>query len=140
MGSVIRIRNPRGELVEPAQVTASEAKNGFGRVLDLVRREGGVAITRRNEPLAVLISVESYQRLAGAEDRALDSLSAQFDALLTDMQAPGAAAAMQRAFALAPAALGRAAVEQAAIDAPARVPARASKKRAAAKRVRRARG
>jgi antitoxin Phd len=115
MSSAIRIRNPRGELVEPAHFSASDAKNGFGRILDRVVKEGGVAITKRNEPFAVVISIETYQRLAGAEARTLDTLSEEFDALLCNMQVPGAAAAMQKAFDMTPEELGRAAVRQATV-------------------------
>ena len=125
MASVLRIRNPRGELVEPAQVSASDAKNAFGRILEQAAREGGVAITRRNEPLAMVIPIETYRRLADAEARGLDTLSDEFDALLHAMQAPGAEAAMQKAFDMTPDALGRAAVRQAAA---------ASDRRSAAKR------
>lgn len=115
MSTGIRIRNPRGELVEPAHFSASDAKNGFGRILDRVVREGGVAITKRNEPCAVVISIETYQRLAGATAPTLKTLSEEFDALLDRMQAPGAAAAMQKAFDMTPEQLGRAAVRQAAL-------------------------
>ncbi len=115
MSAAIRIRNPRGELVEPAHFSASDAKNGFGRILDQVVKEGGVAITKRNEPFAVVISIETYQRLAGAEARTLDTLSEEFDALLGNMQEPGAAATMQKAFDMTPEELGRAAVRQAAV-------------------------
>ena len=124
MSADIRIRNPRGELVEPAHFSASDAKNGFGRILDQVVKEGGVAITKRNEPFAVVISIETYQRLASAEARTLDTLSEEFDALLGNMQVPGAAAAMQKAFDMTPEELGRAAVHQAAV---------ATRRRAAAK-------
>src|SRR5436305_2890607 len=106
MSSPLRIRNPRGELVEPARVSASDAKNGFGRVLEQVTRDGGVAITRRNEPFAVVISIDTYQRLARAESRTLDTLSEEFDALLDTMQKPGAASAMQKAFDMSPLQLG----------------------------------
>jgi prevent-host-death family protein len=146
MSSAIRIRNPRGELVEPAQFSASDAKNGFGRILEQVSKEGGVAITRRNEPFAVVISVEAYQRLAGAESRTLNTLSEEFDALLADMQRPGAALAMQKAFDMSPKELGRAAVRQAKLAAerhpqPADVASSASLlKRSAKKAHRRARG
>lgn len=134
----IRIRNPRGELVEPTSYSASDAKNAFGHILDQVSREGGVAITRRNEPLAVVISVETYQRLAGAEARTLDTLSEEFDALLAGMQRPGAAAAMQKAFDMTPARLGHAAVRQAALAAEEQ--GERAPKRSAAKAGRRARG
>jgi prevent-host-death family protein len=110
----MRIRNPRGELVEPAHYSATDAKNAFGRILEHVARDGGVAITRRNEPFAVVIPVATYERLAGAEARTLDTLSKEFDALLRTMQKPGAAAAMQAAFDMTPAQLGQAAIRQAA--------------------------
>ncbi len=113
MPSLIRIRNARGELIEASQVSASEAKNNFGRILDRVAKDGGVTITRRHEPVAVVIPVETYARLAGTEAGVLDTLSAEFDALLERMQAPGAAEAMQRAFDMAPQELGLAAVQAA---------------------------
>ena len=108
----IRIRNRRGELVDAVQISASDAKNGFGRVLERVAREGGVAITRHDEPCAVLVSIDTFRALAGADAPPLDTLSAEFDALLQRMQAPGAAAAMQNAFDRTPAQLGRGAVRQ----------------------------
>lgn len=110
--SAITIRNARGELVEPAQISSSDAKNGFGRILERVTKEGGVAITLRNEPRFIVISVETYQRLARAESRALDTLSDEFDTLLDRMQAPAASAAMERAFSMTPAELGHAARRQ----------------------------
>ena len=76
MNNPIRVPNPRGEMIEPLQVSASDAKNGFGRILERVAREGGVTITRRHEPVAVVIPIETYRRLAGAETGLLDTLSA----------------------------------------------------------------
>lgn len=110
--SAIRIRNARGELVEPARVSSSEAKNRFGRILERVTKEGGVAITLRNEPRFVVISVETYQRMARADSRSLDTLTDEFDALLDRMQAPGGRAAMERAFSMTPEELGHAAQRQ----------------------------
>ena len=115
MNNPIRVPNPRGELVEPGAVSASDAKNGFGRILERVAREGGVTITRRHEPVAVVIPIETYRRLAAAEAGSLETLSAEFDALLARMKAPGMAEAMQRAFEMTPEALGDAAL--AAVDA-----------------------
>ena len=114
MSSAIKIRNARGELVEPAMISSSDAKNGFGRVLERVTKEGGVAITLRDEPKFVVISVETYKRMAEADSRSLDTLSAEFDVLIDRMQQPGARAAMERAFAMTPEALGHAARRQAA--------------------------
>ncbi len=117
MPEVIRIRNRRGELVDAALVSASDAKNGFGRILDRVAREGAIAITKHDEPCAVLISLDEYRGLLAAEGRVLDSLSGEFDALFARMQEPGAAEAMQRAFALDSVQLGQAAVSAARANA-----------------------
>jgi prevent-host-death family protein len=124
-------------MVEAAEVSASDAKNSFGRILERVARDGGVTITRRHEPFAVVIPIETYARLAGAEARVLDTLSAEFDALLERMQAPGAAAAMQSAFEMSPEDLGRNAVRAASGNArPPRANAAKRRRRAAASRVR----
>src|SRR3954470_12616516 len=100
MSAVIRFRNHRGDLAEAATVSASDAKNSFGRVLDRVSREGAVAITKHDEPCAVLISIERFKALVEAESGTLDALSADFDALFDRMQKSGAASAMQSAFAM----------------------------------------
>ncbi len=115
MNNPIRVPNPRGEMIEPPEISASDAKNGFGRILDRVAREGGVTITRRHEPVAVVIPIETYRRLAAAEAGGLETLSAEFDALLARMQAFGAGEAMQRAFEMMPEELGRAAVDAATL-------------------------
>ena len=130
----IRIRNARGELIEATEVSASDAKNSFGRILERVAKDGGVTITRRHEPLAVVIPIETYTRLANAEARLLDTLSDEFDALLARMQVPGAAEAMQTAFAMAPAEMGRAAVHMADHDAPSRRAKAASGRKPVVKR------
>lgn len=105
--SAIRIRNRLGELVEPAKISSSDAKNRFGKILERVTEEGGVAITLRNEPRFVVISVETYQRLARADARSLNTLTDEFDALLDRMQEPGQRNAMERAFNMTPAELGQ---------------------------------
>jgi prevent-host-death family protein len=121
MSAVIRhTRSRRGKPADPPRISASAAKNGFGRILDRVAREGRLAITKHDEPCAVLISIEEYRALAGAKEVTLNSLADEFDALFERMQAPGVAAAMQKAFALTPAQLGRAAVKSAAPAAPGR--------------------
>ena len=132
MPAVIRrIRPPREKVVGAPQISASVAKNSFGRMLDRVAREGRLAITKHDEPCAVLISINEYRALVGAQAVTLDTLSDEFDALFERMQKPGAAAAMQKAFALTPVQLGRAAVKDAAVTAVGR---------AVPKRARRARG
>lgn len=98
MVDVVRVRNRRGELVDAPQFTASEAKHKFGQLLDCALRDGPVTIVRQHKPTAVLISIEEFRALTEAEGRALGALSAEFDRRYAAMQAPGAAAAMQRAF------------------------------------------
>jgi prevent-host-death family protein len=115
MSSAIRhARSRRGELADAPQISASAAKNGFGRVLERVAREGRLAITKHDEPCAVLVSIEEYRSLVGAKQVTLKTLSEEFDALFERMQQPGAVAAMQKAFTLTPAELGRAATRSAA--------------------------
>jgi prevent-host-death family protein len=98
MAGPIRVRNKRGGSVDAPEYTASEAKHKFGQLLDTAVREGPVTIVKQRKPTAVLISIDEYQALTQAEDRALALLSAEFDRRYAAMQSPGAAAAMQRAF------------------------------------------
>jgi prevent-host-death family protein len=115
MSAVIRdTRSRRREPADAPRISASAAKNGFGRILDRVAREGPLAITKHDEPCAVLISIGDYRALIGAKEVSLNSLTDEFDALFERMQEPGALAAMQKAFTLTPAQLGRAAVKSAA--------------------------
>jgi prevent-host-death family protein len=100
MTQLIRVRNVRGEWVEPKTVSASEAKS-VGRILDYVANDGGVTITRRSAPFAMVIPVETYARLVALEQASLGTLAAQFDS------------AMERAFRMRPEDLGRAAAQQA---------------------------
>ena len=93
-----RFRNHRGDFIEAPAFSASDAKNAFGRVLDVVERSGMVTITRHHEPKAVLLSMVEYRSLAGARENALDVMAGEFDAMLARMQAPGAREAMQSAF------------------------------------------
>jgi prevent-host-death family protein len=98
MPAPIRIRNKRVEPTAAPQFTASEAKHRFGELLDTALRTGPVTITKQRKPTAVLISLEEYRALTQADDRSLEALSTEFDRRFAAMQAPGAAAAMQRAF------------------------------------------
>lgn len=113
MSASTPFRNHRGELVEAPAFSASEAKNAFGRILDVAARAGMVTITRHDEPKAVILSIEEYRALAGARQSALDTLSGEFDAMLVRMQALGVRKAMQSAFDTPAAELGRIAVKRA---------------------------
>lgn len=103
-------RSDRGHTVS---VTATEAQNEFGRILDTVAQDRVVIITRHNTPKAVLMSLERFDALSRTEDVTLDTLSAEFDALLAGMQTEESRAGMRRAFDASPEELGRAAVEAA---------------------------
>jgi prevent-host-death family protein len=46
---------------------AREAKNEFGHLLDSARREP-VTIEKNGRPVAVMLSLEDYERLAAIED------------------------------------------------------------------------
>ena len=46
---------------------ASEAKNSFGRLLDTAQREP-VTIEKKGRPVAVVLSIEDYERLEALED------------------------------------------------------------------------
>lgn len=91
-------------------MTATDAKNEFGRALDTVLQGGAVVITRHDAPKAVLISFQEYNQLTSAGAAQLDRLSAEFDSLLAGMQRPESRAAMKSAFGASPKQLGRAAV------------------------------
>jgi prevent-host-death family protein len=100
-------RDTRGA---PARFTATQAKNEFGRVLEMALHGDAVVITKHDAPKAILISVDQFNRLTHATESTLDTLSLEFDALLAGMQSPKSSAAMKAAFAASPAELGKAAV------------------------------
>ena len=105
------IRNRRGE--EPIKITATEAKNKLGEVLDSVIQSGMVLITRHETPKAVLLSMEEYGALSGASQSRLDTLNGEFDALLARTQTAKARAGRKAAFGASPKQLGKAAVRAA---------------------------
>lgn len=102
------IRNRRGE--EPVKISATEAKNKLGEVLDSVMQRGMVLITKHEAPKAVLLSMEEYGALSRATETRLDTLNDEFNALLARMQTAKARAGMKAAFAASPSQLGKAAV------------------------------
>jgi len=104
------VHNRLGERAIGYSFTATEAKNAFSRVLETVILKGMVVITKHDAPKAVLLSVDEFNKLAGAAERKLDALSGEFDALLSRMQTPEARTGMKAAFEASPKQLGRAAV------------------------------
>lgn len=115
--TALTLRNHRGEEVAVPEFSATEAKNSFGRVLDAASSQGMVAITKRDRPTAVVLSLDAYQALLDASKQALGSLSHEFDALLLQMQTPASRQGMMDAFDASPEELGAAAL---AAVAPAR--------------------
>lgn len=109
-GDLALFRNRRGDRIDPASFSATEAKNQFARALDIVSHGGLVVITKHDAPKAVLVSVDDFNALASASTRTLDTLSGQFDAMLARMQTPKARAGMRTAFNASPEELGKAAV------------------------------
>jgi antitoxin Phd len=101
----------RRELGNATTVSASEAKNQFGQMLDSAIRDGAVVITKHDAPKAILLSIEEYEMLK--QTRRLDSLSAEFDATYARMQQPGMAGKMAAAFNSSPRELGATAVKAA---------------------------
>jgi prevent-host-death family protein len=110
------VSSRRTALERPAEsprFTATQAKNEFGRVLELALRGDAVIITKHDAPKAILISVEQFNKLAQSPERELDTLDSEFDDLLASMQSPKARAAMKALFTASPGELGKAAVAEA---------------------------
>lgn len=91
-------------------VTATEAKNAFGAVLDKVGVHGTVAITKHDEVRAVVLSIEEYRGLLARQKDPLAELEGEFDSLLEGMQAPKARSAGRALFEASTDRLGRAAL------------------------------
>jgi prevent-host-death family protein len=91
-------------------ITATVAKNEFGRELEKVLHGGITVITKHDAPKAVLMSFEDFRQLSNSGRTKLDSLSVEFDALLGRMQTPEARSGMKAAFGASPRQLGQAAV------------------------------
>jgi antitoxin Phd len=91
-------------------VSATEAKNSFGAVLDKVMAHGRIAITKHDEVRAVVLSVQAYEALLSNQHDPLRALQEEFDGLVERMQQPAATDAGRALFDASPAKLGRAAV------------------------------
>jgi antitoxin Phd len=98
------------ERQETISITATGAKNEFGRILEKATQGVMVVITKHDTPKAVLISVGQFNALSRADRVKLDTLSGEFDALLARMQTPAARAGMKAAFDASSKHLGKAAV------------------------------
>jgi hypothetical protein len=72
--------------------SSSALATSAGAVSREVMRRGAAVITKHEEPVMVLMSIERYVQLESAAAPNLDELTRQFDALYSRMQAPGVAA------------------------------------------------
>ena len=125
MTQPLRFRNAQGELVDLAQVPATQFKNELAAMFEQAALGKPVAITKHDTPKAVLISYDEFRALAAARSPSLGALEAEFDALLEGMQKSSACKAMAEAFDASPAAIGRAAMKAAT---PKRAAARSTKR------------
>jgi PHD/YefM family antitoxin component YafN of YafNO toxin-antitoxin module len=90
-----------------ARTPASDVKKlGWRGVMRAVGREGKVLVTNHDQPEAVILSTDEYQRLLqaaqGAEarqDDALDALRRRFDERLASLAAPDAGERLRGVFA-----------------------------------------
>ena len=96
--------------IETSAVSATHAKNQFGRILERVIQGGRVVITKHDSPKAVVISMEEFRALSNAPRVEIETLTDEFDRLLARMQTPAARAGMKAAFHATPNELGRAAL------------------------------
>jgi prevent-host-death family protein len=71
-------------------ITATEAKNTFGSVLDRVGHVGKIAITKHDQVRAVVLSLREYEALLEGRSDPLESLRGEFDELVESMQTPDA--------------------------------------------------
>ena len=108
----LTFRNQQGDLVDLTTVPASEIKVRFGALLDSVVHGAPVAISKHDEPKAVLLSIGEFRALAALRQSSLDVMTAEFDGLLESMQNKQAKKSIAAAFAYSPKQLGAAAVAQ----------------------------
>jgi PHD/YefM family antitoxin component YafN of YafNO toxin-antitoxin module len=93
--------------------SATRLVAGMQKVTSAVMAHGAVVVTRHDEPAMVLMSIDRYLALEQAAEPDLDALTQQFDDMFARMQGDQAAQAMEDAFAMPPAELGKAAVRAA---------------------------
>ena len=106
-------RNRKGRLVRVPTVSATRAKNEFGKIVDEVESKGAIAIERYNKERAVLLSIDEFQALAVGRDAPAESLDARLTRLFALLAAPESRAAMDKAFRADSEELGAAAVRAA---------------------------
>lgn len=107
------IRTSQRDSADASCVTATQAKNEFGSILERVIRGDKIFITKHDNLKAVLMSMDEFEALSQGATIRLNTLSDEFDELLARMQSPGARSKMQTAFEASPKQLGKAALKAA---------------------------
>lgn len=74
-----------------AQFPSTRLATGIGAITREVMRRGAALITKHDQPVMVLMSVERYAQLEKVATPDLGALAQRFDALYARMQAPGTA-------------------------------------------------
>lgn len=98
--------------------SATKLVGGMQKVTSAVLAHGAVVVTKHDEPVMVLMSIDRFLKLEQAAEPNLDALTQQFDDMFSRMQGKEAAKRMADAFAMTPGQLGESAV-RAAGDIPA---------------------
>jgi prevent-host-death family protein len=92
-------------------VPATQAKNRFGEILQTARDSGPVFIERHGQAQAVVLSIDTYNKLISNErssqERELDYWTREFHALHARMQTPEARQAVDALFSATDAELNR---------------------------------
>lgn len=104
---------PARTYVSEVMVTATEAKNSFGPLLEKAIQGGAVVITKHHRPKAVLLSVAQYDALMRGGQPALGALTEEFDQLLDRMQSAASRRGLEASFQASPERLGAMAVAHA---------------------------
>lgn len=91
-------------------MTATEAANAFGDVVERAIRDTVITITRHERPQAVVLSYEQYRRLVPEKPSLLPALAEAFDAQYLRLQQPAVQANTFKGFRASPADMGRAAL------------------------------
>src|SRR5438093_770238 len=73
------------------EFSSTSLATGIGAITREVMKRGAAVITKHDEPVMVLISIERYAQLEKAAAPDLDALTDRFDAMYARMQAPGVA-------------------------------------------------
>ena len=98
-----------GSTHQSESLSLTEAKRTLDQVLDRVAAGTVVTLTRRGNPAAVLVPVETYEHLLAHQDP-LAALRPRFEERFARMQTPEHRAAVDALFRATPEELGRAAV------------------------------